>query len=146
MTDLKITMNAYAVIERKKFWDGNYDWQTINTLMIPEKERKYFFVDTNTFKLEYKLVQGLTDLDFLPVITRVKTSYDLSKDKDSLEQLKDILSDIYVELQDVKANIDDDELKEFVEHIDAELVSAAKIVAAMKEIKPKSIWGRKNEY
>jgi len=133
VTDLKITLNAYAVIQRKMFWDGNYDWQTITTLMIPEKERKYFFVDPNTRDLEKKLIQGLTDLDFLPVITQVKTSYDLTKDKDSLEQLKDILSDVYVELQDVKANIDDDELKEFVEHIDTELVSAAKIVATMKK-------------
>jgi len=131
MTDLKITMNAYAVIERKKFWDGNYDWQTINTLMIPEKERKYFFVDTNTFKLEYKLVQGLTDLDFLPVITRVKNSYDASKEP--LAELKDLLIDIYTELQDVKANTEDDELSDLLQHMDAELVTAAKVVAAIEK-------------
>ena len=144
MTDLKITMNAYAVIERKKFWDGNYDWQTITTLMIPEKERKYFFVEPNTRDLEKKLIQGLTDLDFLPVIARVKNSYDASKEP--LAELKDLLIDIYTELQDVKANTEDDELLDLLQHMDAELVSAAKIVAAMKEIKPKSIWGRKNEY
>ena len=132
MTDLKITMNAYAVIERKKFWDGNYDWQTINTLMIPEKERKYFFVDTNTFKLEYKLVQGLTDLDFLPVITRVKNSYDASKEP--LAELKDLLIDIYTELQDVKANTEDDELSDLLQHMDAELVTAAKVVAAIEKV------------
>jgi len=144
VTDLKITMNAYAVIERKKFWDGNYDWQTITTLMIPEKERKYFFVEPNTRDLEKKLIQGLTDLDFLPVIARVKNSYDASKEP--LAELKDLLIDIYTELQDVKANTEDDELLDLLQHMDAELVSAAKIVAAMKEIKPKSIWGRKNEY
>jgi len=131
VTDLKITLNAYAVISRKKFWDGNYDWQTINTLMIPEKERKYFFVDPNTRDLEKKLVEGLSNLIFLPVITRVKTSYDISKDKDSLAQLKDILSNVYVELQDVKANTEDDELLDLLQHMDSELVTAAKVVAAI---------------
>jgi len=131
MTDLKITLNAYAVIERKKFWDGNYDWQTITTLMIPEKERKYFFVDPNTQDLEKKLIQGLTALDFFSVTTRVKTSYDISKDKDSLAQLKDILSNVYVELQDVKANTEDDELLDLLQHMDSELVTAAKVVAAI---------------
>ena len=131
MTDLKITMNAYAVIARKKFWDGNYDWQTINTLMIPEKERKYFFVDTNTFKLENKLIQGLASLDFLPVISQVKNSYDVSKEP--LAELKDLLIDIYTELQDVKANTEDDELSDLLQHMDAELVTAAKVVAAIEK-------------
>lgn len=131
MTDLKITMNAYAVIERKKFWDGNYDWQTINTLMIPEDQRKHFFVDPNTRDLEKKIVEGLSNLDFLPVIAQVNNSYDTSKEP--LAELKGLLIDIYTELQDVKANTEDDELSDLLQHMDAELVTAAKVVAAIEK-------------
>ncbi len=132
MTDLKITLNAYAVIERNKFWQGECSWSTIKTVMIPEEQRKHFFIDPNTNSLENKLQQRLTEIDFLPVITQVKNSYDVSKEP--LEELKDLLMTIYVELQDVKANTEDDKLLDLLQHIDSELVTAAKIVAAiMKE-------------
>ncbi|MGC9781752.1 MAG: hypothetical protein HZR80_21100 [Candidatus Heimdallarchaeota archaeon] len=70
-------------------------------------------------------------MDFSPVITRVKTSYDVSKEP--FEELKDLLMTIYTELQDVKANTEDDELLDLLQHMDSELATAAKIVAALKK-------------
>lgn len=131
MTDLKITLSAYAVIQRKNFWDGNYDWETINTIIDPKTNCTEFFIDSHTVKLEEKLKAGLKQLDFSPVITRVKTSYDVSKEP--FEELKDLLMTIYTELQDVKANTEDDELLDLLQHMDSELATAAKIVAALKK-------------
>ncbi len=131
MTNLKITLSAYAVIQRKKFWDGNYDWATIKTVIDPQTNCFEFFIDSHTDKLEEKLKEGLKLLDFSPVLTQVKTSYDFKKDP--LEELKDLLMTIYAELQDVKANTEDDELLDLLQHMDSELVTAAKIVAAIKK-------------
>ncbi len=132
MTDLKITLSAYAVIQRKKFWDGNYAWETINTIIDPKTNCFEFFTDAQTIKLEEKLKEGLKQLDFSPVITRVKDSYDSKKEP--LEELKDLLMTLYAELQDVKANTEDDKLLlDLLQHMDSELVTAAKIVAALKK-------------
>ena len=135
MTDLKIDLNAYAVIQRKKLWDGNYSWQTINMLMIPEKQRAHFFVDSDTLDLEQKIIHGLQSIDFLPVITITKT-HGFSKDihvKNPMEKLADLLISLYTELQDVKAN-SDEELLDLLDFMDSELVDAAKIVAQLKKL------------
>ncbi len=132
MTDLKITLSAYAVIQRKKFWDGNYAWETINTIIDPKTNSTEFFIDSHTVKLEEKLKAGLKQLDFLQIITRVKASYDITKEP--LEELKDLLMTIYAELQDVKANTEDDDLlQDLLQHMDSELVTAAKVAAALKK-------------
>ena len=132
MTDLKITLSAYAVIQRKKMWDGHYSWETIDTVIDPKTNCTEFFIDSHTEKLEEKLKAGLKQLDFLPVITRVKTSHGISNKP--LEELKDLLMTIYTELQDVKTNTEDDELlQDLLQHMDSELVTAAKIVAALKK-------------
>ncbi|RLI70135.1 MAG: hypothetical protein DRP02_08830 [Candidatus Gerdarchaeota archaeon] len=133
MTDLKITLNVYACIQRKKMWDKTFDWQTIQTIMLPEEKRPGFLVDAHTLNLEEKLREGLQKLNFLSVITRVKDSFD-SKNP-SLEALRDLLLSLYVELQDAKNNTDDDELLELLQHMDAELVAAAKIVAKLEDKK-----------
>jgi len=50
------------------------------------------------------------------------------------EELKDLLMTIYTELQDVKANTEDDEmLQDLLQHMDSKLVTAAKIVASLKK-------------
>ncbi|MHA1880189.1 MAG: hypothetical protein ACTSYG_07305 [Candidatus Heimdallarchaeota archaeon] len=132
MTDLKITLNVYACIQRKKMWDKTFDWQTIQTIMLPEEKRPGFLVDAHTLNLEKKLQEGLQQLDFLPVITQVKDSLDIAEKK-TIEELKDLLSSLYAELQDVKANVEDDELLELLEYMDSELVSVAKIVSQLPE-------------
>jgi len=131
MTDLKITLNAYAVIEHLKHWCGSVSYETINTIMIPQEKRLHFFVDPDTLDLEKKLVEGLSSLDFSQVITRLKLSYEYKEEP--LDALKDLLLDIYTELQDVKANIDDEELSDLLTHMDAELVSAATIITKIME-------------
>ena len=133
MADLKISLNAYAVIQRKKLWQGGYSWITIKTLMIPEQARKHFYIDPNTHQLEEKIVSGLQKIDFLPVITRVKSAYEYQA-IEPLDQLKHLLSSIYTELQDVKANTEDDELQDLLQHMDSELVTAAKIVTLLKHM------------
>ncbi|HUT80678.1 MAG TPA: hypothetical protein VMZ29_05685, partial [Candidatus Bathyarchaeia archaeon] len=70
-------------------------------------------------------------LDFSQVITRLKLSYEYKEEP--LDALKDLLLDIYTELQDVKANIDDEELSDLLTHMDAELVSAATIITKIME-------------
>lgn len=50
------------------------------------------------------------------------------------EELKDLLMTIYTELQDVKVNTEDNELlQDLLQHMDSELITAAKIVAALKK-------------
>lgn len=113
-------------------WDGHYDWVTIDTVIDPLTNCTEFFVDPHTEKLEEKLKAGLKQLDFLPVITRVKTSHGITNEP--LGELKDLLMTIYTELQDVKVNTEDNELlQDLLQHMDSELITAAKIVAALKK-------------
>jgi len=62
MTDLKIILNAYATIKRKKSYRDTISYETITSVMLPDEQQLHFFIDPDTLDLEKKLVEGLSKI------------------------------------------------------------------------------------